>query len=99
MNCNCKADIEAKLLERFKSETPDGVDHSVSMSGYGFGIVGNKMITRPYAEVTRAAQMPRKAGGFTHKRTKLNMFFSYCPFCGTPVIDESETASTEGGAA
>jgi hypothetical protein len=105
MNCNCKTEIEAKLLESFKSEAPDGVDHSVSMHGYGFCIVGNKMIMRPYTEVTRAAQMPRKAGGFTSKRTKLNMFFSYCPFCGTPVVSEPEavragsTVVAEGGAA
>ena len=89
MNCDCKSDIEAKLLESFKGDTPDGVDHSVSMHGYGFCIVENKMVMRPYTEVTRAVQLPRKAGGFSTKRMKLNMFFSYCPFCGKPVIEEN----------
>lgn len=105
MNCNCKTDIEAQLLERFKGEQPEGVDHSVSMHGYGFCIVDNKMIMRPYTEVTRAAQLPRKAGGFSSKRSKLNMYFSYCPFCGNSVLGEPDPAqtvppvTTEGGAA
>lgn len=93
MNCNCRSDIEAKLLERFKSEQPTGENHAVSISGYGFCIVDNKMIMRPFAEVMKSADMPKKSGGWTLKRSKLNMYFSYCPFCGKPVVQQ------EGGAA
>lgn len=101
MNCNCRSDIEAKLLERFKSEAPTGENHAVSISGYGFCIVGNEMTMRPYAEVTKSADMPKKAGGWSLKRSKLNMYFSYCPYCGAPVADQPPAAahSAEGGAA
>lgn len=93
MTCNCRSDIESKLLERFKSETPTWHNHAVTLSGYGFCIVEDKVITRPYAEVNRVADMPKKSGGYSVKRTKLNMYFTYCPFCGKPVVDK------EGGAA
>lgn len=92
MTCNCRSELESKLLERFKSEAPTGQNHTVALSGYGFCIIDNKVIMRPFLEVTQTADMPKKAGGFSVKRTKLNMYFSYCPFCGKPVMDQ------EGGA-
>lgn len=94
MNCNCKSDIEARLLERFKGSAPTGQNHGVTISGYGFCIEGNTMTQRPYAEVTQSADMPKKSGGWTHKRSKLSMYFSYCPYCGAPVADQPPAATS-----
>lgn len=94
MNCDCKSDIEARLLERFKESAPTGQNHGVTIAGYGFCIEGNKMTQRPYAEVTQSADMPKKTGGWTLKRSKVNMYFSYCPYCGAPVADQPPAANT-----
>ena len=101
MKCDCKSDIEAKLLERFKSQAPDGQNHAVALGGYGLCLEGNKMSYRPYVEVSTSADMPKKSGGWTLKRSKMNMFFRFCPFCGAPVADQPKEAAdtAEGGAA
>lgn len=98
MNCDCKQALEAKLLEKLKQGTPDGANHSVSLSGYGLVIVGNKMGYRPCMDVSQSVDLPRKAGGFKNTKPKLNMFFSYCPFCGKSV-NAQKPEDVEGGAA
>ena len=85
MNCTCKADIEAKLLDAFKAEVPTAVDHSVELKGYLFAIEGNTMVIRPSTTVERFAKVPAKSGGTKSKRSTLNMVFSFCPFCGAKV--------------
>lgn len=105
MKCGCKADIEAKLLEQLKGKTPTGSDHAVSLSNYGFVLLENRMTIRPYTVVNTSVTMPKKAGGFTQKRSTMNMFFSFCPYCGESVLGEPDAAktvppvTTEGGAA
>jgi len=91
MKCTCKTDIEAKLLERLKGETPTGSDHAVSLSNYGMVLVENTLTTRPYTVANTSVTMPKKGGGFTQKRATMNMFFSVCPYCGQPVTGDSAT--------
>lgn len=98
MKCDCKQALEAKLLEKLKQETPDGANHSAHLSGYGMVIVGNKFTYRPCMEVIQSVDLPRKAGGWKNTKPKLNMFFSYCPFCGKSVNAE-KPSDVEGGAA
>lgn len=33
--CNCKTEIEAALLERFKAKHPDAASHSATLEGKG----------------------------------------------------------------
>lgn len=83
--CNCKTEIEAKLLERVKASAPKASDHSASLAGYGLAIVGNKMLRLPRMEVRVSAMHPVKKGGARLKRSTMSMFFTYCPFCGVKV--------------
>ena len=85
MNCNCKNDVEAALLDKLKAQTPDGANHSVTLDGYGLAITGNKMSYRPKMAVNQSVDIPRKSGGFKNTKPKLTMFFSYCPFCGEKI--------------
>lgn len=92
MSCNCKKDIEAQLLERLKEETPTGVDQAVSLSGYGFVLGDNTITHRPYAVAHRSAMLPKKGSeGWRQKRSTVNMFFSYCPFCGEQIVKPKKT--------
>lgn len=83
--CNCKTELEAKLLERFKTNAPDATDHGVELIGYSFVIVGNTLTHMPYMEVRTSSMQPLKKGGSKLKKGTTNMFFTYCPFCGTKV--------------
>lgn len=85
MTCNCKSDLEAKLLERVKAAAPDATDHSAELAGYGLAVVDNAMLQIPFMEVRTSAMHPVKKGGTKLKKSTLNMFFSYCPFCGVRV--------------
>lgn len=80
--CNCKADIEAKLLERFKETTPTGTGHDAKLIGYAFGIVGNKMVLRPSTTYETSSVQPLKNGGTRLRKSRGIMVFSFCPYCG-----------------
>jgi hypothetical protein len=81
--CNCKAEIEAQLLERFKAKYPDAQDHRVSLQGYVFAISGNTMTLHPYMPIKYGARHTnKKTGREVWKNEKGNMVFSFCPFCG-----------------
>ena len=82
MSCNCKKELEEKLTQRFKDQSPEASDHKVSLDGYGFVFVGSRMEQRGYLDVKATATYPLKKGGVKAKTTNQSMFFSYCPFCG-----------------
>lgn len=82
LTCNCRAEIEAKLTERFKAQSPEATDHSVSLEGYGFGISDGGVVVRAMLPYGATATFPLKKGGSKRKTVKGNMIFSYCPFCG-----------------
>lgn len=85
MKCGCKKDIEAKLLERFKAERPEGEGHSASMDGaYGLGMTNdNKVVQQGVAPVILEVMLPKKSGGMAPKTIKMSMIWTFCPFCGT----------------
>lgn len=89
--CTCRADIEAKLLERFVANTSNGSEHRAELTGYGICIVGNAMKSVPFMPVKCTVEIPIKAGRSRLKTSTMNMFFSFCPFCGASL--------QEGGAA
>lgn len=90
MTCNCKSELEAKILEQFKKKAPDATDHRVYLKGYGLALIGNTMMLRGSMPVESIARFTLKNGGTKEKTLKQSMFYSYCPFCG---------ANAEGGAA
>ena len=88
MTCNCKAELEEKLTQRFKDESPEASDHQSAIVGYGFIFVGERMTQRGYMDVKSTATFPLKKGGEKKKTLKQSMFFSYCPFCGVSTKGE-----------
>ena len=83
MNCNCKKDLEAKLLERFKTSSPEAQDHSTEIKGYGFVMADGGMKVKGFMEVEQRAAFPvKKTGVCKQKKVQMSMFFSFCPFCG-----------------
>lgn len=85
MNCNCKLDIEKKLLENFQAKAPEAVGHYVELGGYGLVVTEKAMMLRGFLPYKAGAEYPLKKGGVRNKKMDGSMFFSYCPFCGVKV--------------
>ncbi len=81
MACECKTDIEEKLLSRFKEQSPEATMHEVELQGYTL-IIGEKLESKGYMPIKCEANFPLKKGGFKPKAIKQNMIFTFCPFCG-----------------
>lgn len=92
--CNCKTEIEQALTEDFRKNRPEFNEHGVSLEGYGFAIVGERMVMRPTMPYKATAYAPNKAGGPERvKSFKGTMVFTFCPFCGTKVdADQAHAA-------
>lgn len=85
MSCDCKKNLEAKLLERFKEQQSAATNHEATLQGYGLVVDDNKMVSRGYMPVQLSASYPVKKGGSRVKKSEMSMFFSFCPFCGVKV--------------
>lgn len=83
--CDCQKDIETRLLERFKSQSPEAKSHRVSLQGYGLAIIGDAMLSIPLMPIKATASFPLKKGGEKERTQTSNMFFNYCPFCGEKI--------------
>lgn len=90
--CECRKDIEARLLARFKEAAPEAADHKVDLQGYAF-VFGeaNALEMRPYMTYKAGATYPLKKGGTKWKQQTGNMMFNFCPFCGVPTVKPSES--------
>lgn len=80
--CDCKKDIEAKLLERFIKQTPEAKDHGATLAGYTLVLTEEKIIQKGCMPIELIALYPPKKGGYKGKRTSSNMIYTFCPFCG-----------------
>jgi hypothetical protein len=80
--CNCKKDIEAKLLARFKESTPDASDHGLELKGYALVITDDAVEQKGYMIIKATANYPLKKGGYKLKSAEQSMVFTFCPFCG-----------------
>lgn len=80
--CNCKDDIEKRLLSRFITQHPEAKEHSARLSGYSLVIIENTIKQKGCMPIELTAAHPLKKGGFKAKTDRSNMIFSYCPFCG-----------------
>lgn len=81
MACNCKKEIEEKLLNRFKEMSPEAEKHEVSLTGYAL-IFGDKLEQKGCMTIAATADFPLKKGGVKSKKQTQNMVFTFCPFCG-----------------
>ena len=80
--CDCQSKTEARLLERFKQQNPEAKSHTATLTGYALILEGNHLITKGCMPAELSASYPLKKGGLKDKKTKTNMIFNYCPFCG-----------------
>lgn len=93
--CNCKTEIEAQLLERFKSKHPDASGHTATLDGYGFVIAGSAMTLRPYMPIKFGAGHANKKTGLERwKNEKGTMSFRFCPFCGQNLLASAAPKDT-----
>lgn len=80
--CECKTELQEKLLTRFVASAPQATNHGATLQGYAFAVVGDCLMTMGYLPVELSAEYPLKAGGKKLKKTSQNMFFTFCPYCG-----------------
>ena len=79
--CDCKRNVEAKLLARAKEIYPDATEHEVKLTGYAF-IFGKTVELKGCMSFEHSAEFPLKKGGLKRKTEKTNMMFTFCPWCG-----------------
>ncbi len=80
--CRCREDIEAKLLDRHKNNSPDSRFHTAELRGYGFVLTDAGMREVGQMPIELTSEAPLKKGGFKLKKESMSMFFTFCPFCG-----------------
>lgn len=80
--CDCKKDIETKLLDRFVSQAHSATGHSARLVGYALIIGDYSMSQKGCMTIELTAAHPLKKGGYKAKTERSNMIFTYCPFCG-----------------
>lgn len=98
MTCNCKTEIEAKLLERFKNLSPEAKSHEVELTGYALVIQDNAIVSKGCMDIsTKAEFLVKKSGSFKLKKASGgNMVFTFCPFCGKRYDEPAAEAKQEG---
>lgn len=80
--CNCRDDIEKKLLARFIDQAPQATGHQAKLQGYGFVLMEDALVMRGCMPFKLSAIHQLKNGGNKEKTSTQNMMFSFCPFCG-----------------
>lgn len=80
--CDCRKDLEEKILARFKTAAPDAKDHCAELSGYTFLLCDSGVTEVGCMVFKLTASHPLKKGGFKEKTERSNMIFTFCPFCG-----------------
>lgn len=83
MACSCKSNIEAKLLGRFKEQSPEASKHEVELTGYALILDDAMSMTlKGCMKIEATADFPLRKGGIKRKTQQQNMIFAFCPFCG-----------------
>ena len=95
MTCECKTGVEAKLLERFKEQSPEATGHAVELNGYALLFTpDHNIVQKGCMTMTTRASFPLKKGGVKEKKETGNMVFTYCPFCGVAYTPANENLRT-----
>lgn len=90
--CTCKEDVSAKLLEHARKKNPDHTAHEVTLEGYGLVLTNSEAVEKPFMPVTVEALRTTKGRIERKTKSRLNMFFSFCPFCGVLLKDEAQAS-------
>lgn len=94
MACNCKNELEAKMVEVLKVEHPEAENHQASLdSGYAFTISENSMRMVGKFQFENAITVTTKNGVKRTQKPKCGMFFTYCPFCGVKYNEDKPATS------
>lgn len=79
--CNCRTEIEKRLTEKFAQDEPEAREHKARLTGYAL-LFGETLKEKGAMPIELTAIFPLKKGGEKEKKSKSNMIFTYCPFCG-----------------
>lgn len=90
--CNCRTEIKAKLLERFKNMEPEAQDISIEINGYAL-IFGETLSSKPFLPVEGTYKLPNKKGELKSKKLKDSLIASFCPFCGVSLREAPAEAA------
>ncbi|MEL7966345.1 hypothetical protein AAG587_08210 [Vreelandella neptunia] len=86
MECECRADLEAKLKDHVTKSLGEGYeDFDASLQGYGFGMDSETLtMTSVFLIPFKGEVMvPNKnGGGMKRQKVDTSVRASFCPFCG-----------------
>lgn len=80
--CECKSNLEERLLKRVSERFPDATDIKLQLDGYSFLMGEGKVTMKPTMPIVGEYKQPTKKGGQRVRKIKEQMIASYCPFCG-----------------
>lgn len=82
--CECKKEMEDKLLANFKEKAPGATGHAVELKGYTFTMHrgSNTLNEHPVMPLEASAQFTLKNGNTKMRRFKEKVLVNFCPFCG-----------------
>lgn len=87
--CNCKTELEAKMLARAKEVLPESTDHNVEIDGYVFGLTNNNgVVQRQALTVVIKHTCKLKNGSIKQKVEKQKIMATFCMFCGERQVVE-----------
>ena len=84
--CNCRQEMEEKLLEKVKEQKPNAEQLKVELGGYGMMLNGNKMEYRPVMPINIEYLHTFKNGNQKTKKDTMIFALKHCPFCGEEVV-------------
>lgn len=86
--CNCRSEIEAKLLDRVKEQAPEASRaHKAELQGFVFGLTDKGITMRNGLTAAAEWEQRNKAGDFKLKKVKQSVRGTYCMFCGEKYDD------------
>lgn len=86
--CDCKEQIESKLLAWLIKQEPEGKEHKMSLLGYGVVFQEETLIEKPFMECEASYVRQQKNGKLRIRKGVNKVFFSFCPFCGLKLEQE-----------
>lgn len=87
--CDCKKEMEEKLLESVKQQKPNAQQLKVEIAGYGIMIIGNTMVLRPVMPVSVEYVYNLKNGKQKAKKETISFALKHCPFCGEEIARQA----------
>jgi hypothetical protein len=88
VNCNCISTVEAKVAAKYTADL--GATAEAKIGNVGFGVTDDGGVSmNMFAPIKVTADVPRFRTG-----KKIDLFFSFCPFCGKSKKAGEEAHST-----